>query len=208
MLIISHRGFWKSQEEKNSIASFERSFRLGFGVETDIRDRNGEIVISHDPSDGQSLLADKFFSLYARQGKELTLALNIKADGLQMKLASALSACKVKDYFAFDMSIPDMIGYIEYNIDVFTRQSEVEITPVLYEKCKGVWIDCLNSNWIDESTIRSHLRNGKKVCLVSPELHRRPHKEEWERLRKMTTAASSDVILCTDYPEQAREYFL
>ena len=33
MLIMSHRGFWQSFEEKNKLSAFERSFNFGFGIE-------------------------------------------------------------------------------------------------------------------------------------------------------------------------------
>lgn len=207
MIILSHRGYWKSKEEKNSTIAFDRSFSLNFGMETDLRDRDGELVISHDPSQKGSILADLFFSAYNKHEQKTQLALNIKADGLQRMLSAALEKHKIVNYFAFDMSVPDMIGYIKEGLNVFTRQSEFETRPVLYEKSKGVWIDCFNSDWIDESTIACHLKNDKKVCLVSPELHNRPFEKEWERLKKMSTSASSDVMLCTDYPERARSYF-
>ena len=51
MIILSHRGYWKDVNEKNQQVSFERSFSLGFGTETDIRDYKGELVISHDIAD-------------------------------------------------------------------------------------------------------------------------------------------------------------
>ena len=57
MQIISHRGFWKSKNEQNTIISFQRSFENGFGIETDIRDLNGKLVISHDiPQNSSELL--------------------------------------------------------------------------------------------------------------------------------------------------------
>jgi len=207
MIIISHRGYWKSPEEKNSMKAFDRSFSLNFGTETDFRDRDGELVISHDPAQTQSILAELFFYTYIKHGQTAPLALNIKADGLQNMLCAALNKYKVENYFVFDMSVPDMIGYMNEGINVFTRQSEFEANPILYEKSKGVWIDCFNSDWIDESTIESHLTHGKQVCLVSPELHKRPFEKEWERLKKMSTSISPDVMLCTDYPEQARKFF-
>lgn len=41
MQILSHRGYWKNIEEKNSLRSFERSFMNLYGLETDLRDRGG-----------------------------------------------------------------------------------------------------------------------------------------------------------------------
>ena len=48
MQVISHRGYWKTAAEKNTATAFARSFEMGFGTETDVRDLNGLLVISHD----------------------------------------------------------------------------------------------------------------------------------------------------------------
>jgi glycerophosphoryl diester phosphodiesterase len=207
MIILSHRGYWKSTEEKNSIPAFDRSFKYNFGTETDIRDRDEQLVISHDPANIRSILVDSVFDSYVNHGQKSPLALNIKADGLQKILSTTLEKYNIQNYFVFDMSVPDMIGYINEGLNVFTRQSEIETLPILYEKCKGVWIDCFNSDWIDENTIKFHLLQRKQVCLVSPELHKRPFEKEWERLKKMSTILNSDVMLCTDFPEQALGFF-
>ena len=54
MKILAHRGFWADEEEKNTLSAFGKAFDSGFGIETDIRDRNGELVISHNPPDTSS----------------------------------------------------------------------------------------------------------------------------------------------------------
>ena len=64
MIILSHRGCWNRDSEKNSIKAFEASFSLGFGVETDLRDYNGEIVISHEIPDEECMSVDNFFKIY------------------------------------------------------------------------------------------------------------------------------------------------
>ena len=38
MQVISHRGYWKAASEKNTQTAFKRSFSLGYGTETDVRD--------------------------------------------------------------------------------------------------------------------------------------------------------------------------
>lgn len=207
MQILSHRGYWITAEEKNTKVSFERSFSLSFGTETDLRDRDGELVVSHDPAKQDAVSILELFSTYRQYLLDLPLALNIKADGLQKLLAAALVEYQIKNYFVFDMSVPDMVSYIKSGIRVFTRQSEYEPNPVLYEHSQGVWIDGFKTEWIDESTIKKHIETGRQVCLVSPELHGRSHEIFWERLLKMSVTTSSDVMLCTDYPEQARKIF-
>ena len=49
MELLAHRGLWQEPAEKNSRIAFERAFQAGFGVETDLRDHGGTVVISHDP---------------------------------------------------------------------------------------------------------------------------------------------------------------
>ena len=83
MVILSHRGYWKAAVEKNTRVAFQRSFELGFGTETDLRDFGGKLVISHDPPTADSLLFEDFLSLYQERGNGLPLALNVKSDGLQ-----------------------------------------------------------------------------------------------------------------------------
>ena len=81
--ILAHRGWWTKPAEKNSFEAIRRAIDAGFGIETDFRDLNGTIVISHDPPQGEVLCAESFFGLYAQIGTNGRLALNIKADGLQ-----------------------------------------------------------------------------------------------------------------------------
>ena len=56
MQLLAHRGLWNRPEEKNSLQALTASFNLGIGVETDIRDCDGSLVISHDPPRSAELL--------------------------------------------------------------------------------------------------------------------------------------------------------
>lgn len=207
MEIISHRGYWKKNEEKNTREAFVRSFDLGFGTETDVRDLNGELVISHDIPTGFEMPLDEFLQL--ADGKSFTVALNVKSDGLVQKLAEHLSRFNLKNVFVFDMSIPDQLGYYrDGRIDFFSRASEYEPTISLFEACHGVWLDAFFSIWYDTKYISSLLEADKKVCIVSSELHKRnDYKELWEMLANSHLINSDNLILCTDLPEEAQSYF-
>jgi len=211
MQIISHRGYWNLVTEKNTIIAFERSFKLGFGTETDIRDFNGELVISHDipnSSIEQLIYVDDFFKLYKSIGNNLPLALNIKSDGLQEMLKNLIIKYDISNYFVFDMSIPDTLGYMKRDIKYFSRQSEFEIMPSLYKECKGVWLDEFVNHWITPEIIEEHLKINKLVCIVSPELHGRNNIQEWANYKNfITNQFSENLILCTDNPEDAKKYF-
>ena len=126
MEVLSHRGFWKTAVEKNKAVAFRHSFELKVGIETDVRDSLGQLVISHDPPTGGEMLFEHFLGIYTEYGLSLPLALNIKSDGLQMALKDILNKYLVRNYFVFDMSIPDALLYKREDFNVFTRQSEYE----------------------------------------------------------------------------------
>lgn len=206
MIIISHRGYWKHKSEKNTNLSFNRSLRLGFGTETDIRDFNGHLVISHDVPNENAILIDDFFKLYTSQSNSL-LALNIKSDGLQSILKNKLEKFNIQNYFVFDMSVPDTIGYINNGIKVFSRQSEFEKIPVFYNLIEGIWLDSFQDEWYDLDLIMNHIKQGKKVAIVSSELHERDQMGLWQFIKTSNLYKEKKLILCTDFPELASKYF-
>ena len=207
MLLLSHRGLWLRPEEKNTLAALRRSLEEGFGLETDIRDHDGRLVISHDPPSGDCLDLNLFLECYRSMGSDVTLALNIKSDGLRYLLDKALRNYGINRYFVFDLSIPQARHYLASPMPVFTRHSEDEPHPAHYDRAAGVWMDCFDSDWINESDVDKHLRNSKQVCIVSPELHRRSHDNFWRQMKQWRCLASDELMLCTDHPRQAREFF-
>lgn len=208
MLILSHRGYWKENEEKNTAIAFERSFALGFGTELDVRDYCGNLVVSHDIPGPDSLLFKNVLDIYCGYDKNLFLAINIKSDGLQGLLLDILKEYEIKNYFLFDMSVPEALGYIQNNFNVFTRESEYERSPSYYERADGVWMDEFTRHWICMHNICYNLEEGKNVCIVSPELHKRNHLPVWEEYRMLIHVSSKNTLmLCTDYPEEAKEFF-
>ena len=178
---------------------------LGFGIETDIRDLDGTLVISHDPATRQAAApttAD-LFEAYSLDGKNLPLALNIKADGLQVPLLKILREYEVENYFVFDMSVPDMAQYLRSGFRVFSRHSEHENPPARYQKVEGIWLDAFESEWFGPDIIEQHLAAGKEVAVVSPELHGRDRFPQWEALKPLNHL---DILMCTDHPDEAKEY--
>ncbi|WP_144290522.1 hypothetical protein [Chitinilyticum litopenaei] len=206
MKIISHRGYWINQNEQNSYHAFHRALESGFGIETDIRDHNGLLVISHNPASGKEMPARKFIELCTKYRGAGPLALNIKSDGLANLIAAELIRHDISDYFIFDMSFPDMLSYIKLNLATFARISEYEKPPTLINKCAGIWLDMFNHDWPSEAYIKSLIKTTK-VCLVSPELHNREHQPLWALIKNSQLYKSQSLYLCTDYPQEARDYF-
>ncbi|MDR2870698.1 MAG: hypothetical protein LBV04_09630 [Deferribacteraceae bacterium] len=203
MNIIAHRGYWKAWEERNTVRAFERALENDFGIETDIRDCAGKLVVSHDTPTGAELSVEQFFELYNSYNSQTWLALNIKADGLQSLLKEQLDRYKIKNYFVFDMSIPDTIGYLAQDIDVFMRRSEYETASPFYDEAAGIWLDCFKSDWFGANDMEKYLADDKYVCIVSPELHKRPYAQVWEKYK----ISHNKLLLCTDRPDEAQTYF-
>lgn len=210
--ILAHRGFWLKPTEQNTLTAFKRALDSGFGIETDLRDSYGRVVIAHDLPLENSLLAEDFFALYETSKVDSLLALNIKSDGLQSLLFQTLQKHKVKNYFLFDMSVPDHLRSQKQGLICFTRQSDIEEKPLpLYNSSAGLWIDGFERDWQDFDQAFHHVQQGKQVALVSPELHRRAHLEWWkvckENLAMLDPKYRGQISLCTDFPADAQEFF-
>ncbi len=202
LTVLAHRGLWTEPSEKNSLEAIERAFAAGFGVETDVRDHDGRLVLSHDmPTGDRFILFERVLELFAKHGCPGALAINIKADGLHVPLKREITKHDLKRTFVFDMSVPDARGYLSHGMTVFTRQSEIEWEPAFYSAASGVWLDCFERDWITATTVRGHRRAGKQVALVSPELHGRDPYPAWDRWREIVGA--EELMLCTDLPYQA-----
>jgi hypothetical protein len=193
--ILSHRGYWKSPEEKNTVEAFVRSFSLGYGTETDVRDclvgGKPRLVISHDIPNGTEISFAYLLSLARQHGSPTP------AEGYD-------------NYFLFDSSVPDLIQGVKRGMTSFTRLSEYERVPSLYSEpgITGVWLDnFLPGRWYEAPLVEKLLDDGKLVALVAPDLHRR--QDEYEPfLHWLVSSGLRDregLMICTDFPEKAKE---
>jgi hypothetical protein len=207
--ILAHRGYWGQSFEKNSFDAFKRALDAGFGIETDFRDCNGSIVVSHDPPAGTVLTARAFFELYADYTSDSRIAVNIKADGLQNAVAALLANTGVptKNCFAFDMAVPDALGYVSIGFPTYTRLSEYELEAPFAELAAGVWVDNFTGRFAQVAIAEKLLSEGKRVCIVSSELHKRDHTALWNEIAAAGIDKNLAFELCTDFPEAAYQFF-
>lgn len=207
MKILAHRGYWNDQIKPNSPQALYAALTHGYGFESDIRDYQGKLVISHNIAEETSQDAGEVFQWLHEAQDQFCFAINIKADGLKDLIQKQLTKKQIQNYFLFDMSVPQMVEFQKVGLTCFTRQSEVEQEPVMYETAAGVWIDGFGENdWIDEALLSRHIAAGKRICLVSPELHKRGHLPFWNRLRTLQIDWDL-VMLCTDIPDEAANFF-
>jgi hypothetical protein len=207
--LLAHRGDWTFPEERNSRAALLRAFQGGYGIETDIRDHAGRIVIAHDKPDGTEMSLEDLLAMMAAEAPAggMPLALNVKADGLAADVAAALRGLPRGGWFVFDMSVPDLLSYLKAGLPAFTRISDVETEPVALRQCAGLWVDGFFEDWTDFARLHRFLDEDKMIAVVSPELHGRNHVEFWRRFRGSGLDKRPGVMLCTDFPAEAGAFF-
>lgn len=202
--ILAHRGIWRGKSEQNQLSSLSGALHAGFGIETDLRDRLGQVVISHDmPGAAAPALAECWDEWLRLASPERPLALNVKADGLAEAMAP-LVAGRGDSLFFFDMSVPDMRHYLRLGLATFTRHSDAEPSPAYYDRAAGVWLDEMDREWAVAADIQAHLDAGKMVALVSGELHGRDRSRSWDLARAFRD--DSRVMVCTDHPAELQEF--
>lgn len=207
MRILAHRGYWNDSIERNSPEAIRTALEKGYGLESDVRDYMGKMVISHNMADASCQEAEEVFRWLREFKDEYCFAINIKADGLKEILKECFEQYGIKNYFLFDMSVPQMVEFREMGLRYFTRQSEVEKEPCLYEDAAGVWVDGFwSTDWITEALISGHVGAGKEVCLVSPDLHGKEYRDFWHMVKGWQVDRSK-LLLCTDHPDEARKVF-
>lgn len=203
MRILCHRGYWKVPAEKNSPTAFQRGYDLGLGTETDLRDLNGKLVISHDPPGVDAMTFDAFLDMTPRSA---FLALNVKSDGLASRATDILEHHGHTSYVFFDMSVPDMRSYVRIGSPVAARLSEYEPwVDALMANASFIWLDAFEGQWYDSAYLSRLLESHKHVLVVSSELHGRSLDDQWSLLDSFSQ--SDKLTLCTDLPEAALARF-
>ena len=140
-------------------------------------------------------------------GRNLCLALNIKADGLAVQIKDILGRYDHTNYFTFDMSLPEQVKQVRAGLRVYSGLSDFQKTAPLLESCEGVWLDSFNGDWFEPDLVDDLLTQGKAVCIVSSELHERNPVQQWKNLLKIRQISNPHIQLCTDRPVDASRFF-
>lgn len=171
-----------------------RAFEHGFSVETDLRDMNGEIVISHDPVRWNQPITPISQLFSADRPSGCILALNIKSDGL----CPLIGAPRAGQFF-FDMSAPEARRFSFAGHTVALRLSDIEPMFVPTDIIPSwVWLDSFEVDWLSQVNLGC-LDGMKGLVVVSPELHGRDKTRMWETLAE-AWHLNPNLCICTDYP--------
>jgi len=145
-------------------------FGVADGIEFDIRDNGGEIVVQHDPFVGGQLFTN--FLKFCPSNKFYIV--NIKSEGIEHRAIADLEACGITQFFLLDCSIPMMVrlGKMgERRLAVrFSEYESLATVEAMAPFVMWVWIDVFTQLPLT-SFVETFIRNrGLKLCLVSPEL--------------------------------------
>ena len=142
------------------------------GIEFDLRDHSGNIILQHDP-----FIKGEDFESFLKQYNHGTLILNIKSERIEFRVLELIKKYNIKNYFFLDSSFPmidQLIKLGEDNISIRFSEYECLNTALdLKNKIKWLWGDCFNFFPINNLNYPKIKENGLKICLVSPELHNR-----------------------------------
>lgn len=163
-MFIAHR----VNELNETIAA--NVFGTADGIEFDIRDTGGDIVVQHDPFLGGQLFSD--FLKFCPSNKFYIV--NVKSEGIEQRAIADLEAHGITQFFLLDCSIPMMVklGKMgERRLAVrFSEYESLATVEAMAPFVSWVWIDVFTQLPLT-SFVETLLRNrGLKLCLVSPEL--------------------------------------
>lgn len=210
--IFAHRGAWRGTiASGNSDGALLRAAREGFGIETDIRDFAGKVVVSHDPVPSGAAPSTLLEFLRSPNGPSVhqsPLALNVKSDGLShvlLKNTESSMELPSKSFF-FDMSIPETLRYSKANLPFAVRVSEYEPVTTIQEirwpsKPVATWVDGFHGEWFLDDGGEWLLRRTEQglVTIVSPELHARDSSRVMDWFLE-NASEYPNLTICTDLP--------
>lgn len=187
------------------LASLEKSW----GVEIDLRSNvnlKGSLHLSHDPW----TLGDDFESWleeFKRQGIQGPIWLNTKEDGLEDRIEALIKKYGIESYCFLDTVLPTLVKQTQFQQKRHFAVRFSAYEPQSFAECfKGkadwVWVDCFQGRPVSPELVKE-LKKDFKVCLVSPELHGHPLRENL--IRFFALYELSDAV-CSKEPQVWRDF--
>jgi hypothetical protein len=141
-----------------------------YGIEVDIRSYGDHLVIHHD-----AFVKGESFEAWIACYNHGTLILNVKEEGLEVRLIELMKTYRISDFFFLDQSFPFLVRWSklgERRCAVRVSEFESIDTAIsLSGKVGWVWVDCFNHFPLNKNDAQRLKDAGYKLCLVSPELH-------------------------------------
>jgi len=153
-------------------------FSASDGIEFDIRDSNGQLIVQHDAcKEGQLFSA---FLEFCPPTKFYIV--NIKAEGIEESAIKLLTDRGIQNFFLLDCGMPSLVRLGrtgEKRTAVrFSEYESFETVVAVAPFVSWIWVDVFTQLPLTKQ-ISEHAKHlGLRLCLVSPELQGQPGKRE------------------------------
>jgi hypothetical protein len=190
MLIINHR--------VNTLEKL-KSTPISYGVEVDIKEKDGRLYTGHDPYD-----KDAGFEEWASLYRHRFAAINIKQEGIEAEVLEILKKNNIVDFFLFDLSFPMLKKLSDRGENrLAIRVSDLEgFAHVMHfqGKVNWVWLDAFSNLMFLEEALTA--LSKFKICAVSPELHVERSAEDVNRINNQLILKKGNMnAICTKLPQ-------
>ena len=162
MLIIRHR--------INTIRAL-KTVPIEQGVEVDVRDFDGKLILNHDPfQKGENL------ENYLKEFKHKFIIFEIKSEGIERNVIRIAKKYRIENYFLLSVTYPFVNslaseGFRRLSVR-FSEYEGLEMAKSMKGKIEWVWVDTFSKLPFDKKSYNEI--KDFKICLVSPERWGRP----------------------------------
>mgnify|MGYP001578618545 FL=1 len=144
-----------------------------FGVEVDVRTWGPDLVLHHEPFVKGELLED-----FLRNYNHRFIILESKVERIEPRVIELAERYGIKDYFLLSVNPPMMrnlmyTSFTKMNVRLSEMES-VETCMMWAGKAEWVWIDTWTMLPLNSDNY-NRLKKHFKLCVVSPEILKRPH---------------------------------
>jgi len=174
---------------------------LDLGVEVDIRSNGNDLILHHDPFEGGVLFKNwlKYFS-------HKTIILNVKEEGLELRVLKLMKENNISDFFFLDQSFPFLLKTVllgETRCAVRVSEYEdIQTALSLSNMIDWVWVDCFTKFPLNANDANKLIDSGFKLCFVSPELQGRTERSYiTEFQKKIELLGIKGDAVCTKHTD-------
>jgi len=154
-------------------------FSSADGIEFDLRDSNGELIVQHDACSKNGQLFSEFLT-YCPTNKFYIV--NIKAEGFEELAIQMLTDAGIHTFFLLDCGMPSIVRLGrkgERRMAVrFSEYESFETVIAVAPFVSWIWIDVFTRLTFTKDHATKAKQLGLRLCLVSPELQGQPERRE------------------------------
>jgi hypothetical protein len=183
--LIAHGGLHNSSYQRNSLEALELALVKGYGISTEIRLFEDELVIQNEAYD-KPLPLSLLLTIWEKT-TGLELALKVKMDGLAPLLNEVFSQYSLRnDFFFYGMSTTEELIYENNFLPLAYRLSEREPVIRFNSLPSRIWLDSLTPMEL-LAVLNEKDRDSvlKQTYLLSLEIYKKDPTDLWEAIKTL-----------------------